>query len=226
MDKYMQISFHRKRPNTLYHYNLAGSIIKVVNEVSDLGIILSSDLNFKRHIETIFAKAFGNLGFIKRNCTDMNYTCLKVLYLSLVHPVLEFGSLVWNLRQTGLIDKINKIQRHFIRMIAFKLNVCGLPIADVEKQYKISPLSNRRDYNDCLFLYKLLNGTIICPVLLSLIGIRAPPVNTRHNNLFNIAPSKRNFVIHSPINRILHYSNEHLSDFDFFFDNSCKIKKL
>jgi hypothetical protein len=83
----------------------------------------------------------------------MNIKCLKCLYLSLVRPVLESGSLVRNPRQIGLIDKIDKTHRNFIRMIAFKSNLHGLPIVEVERQYKIFPLANILDYNDCLFLY-------------------------------------------------------------------------
>jgi len=69
-------------------------------------------------------------------------------------------------------------------------------IADVQKQCKISHLGNKRDYNDCLFhiCTKLLNGTVNCPELLNVNGLRAPPVtenNTRNKSLFNyISPSK------------------------------------
>lgn len=65
--------------------------------------------------------------------------------------------------------------------IAFKLNLSGVPIAEVEKHYKISPIGNRRDYNNCLFLYMLLNETINCPELLNIIDIRAHLFNTRRN---------------------------------------------
>lgn len=82
-------------------------------------------------------------------------------------------------------------------MIAFKLNLCGLSIGKIEKQCKKFPLENERDYSDCLFSYKLLNGTVHCLELLSLIGFRTPPVNTRHNAIFYIKSIKRNFVAHS-----------------------------
>lgn len=75
----------------------------------------------------------------------MSYTCLKVLYLALVRSVLTFGSMIWNPRQIDLIDKIDKIQKSFIKIIAFKLNLCSLPIAEVKNQCKISPLGRRRD---------------------------------------------------------------------------------
>jgi hypothetical protein len=79
VNKCMKISFHRKRSNIIYHYNLSGSKINVVNEVRVIGITLSSDLSFKRHKEIICAKAFRILGFIKRNCSDMSFSCLKIV---------------------------------------------------------------------------------------------------------------------------------------------------
>lgn len=132
-----------KRSPIVFEYRLFDSNINVVNGIRDLGIILSSDLRFKLHIETICAKAFRNLGFIKRNYIDLSYTCLKVLCFYLVRCVLEFGSVIRNPKQIGLIDKLDKIQKSFIRMIAFKLNVCGLPITEVENQCLLSPLGKK-----------------------------------------------------------------------------------
>lgn len=174
-------------------------------------------LSHIRHKETICAEAFRNLEFIKRNCTDTSYKCLKAMYFALVRPVLKFGSLIWNPRHSGLIDKIEKIQRNVIRMIAFKLNLHGQPISHVENQYEISPLANRRDYKDCLFSCKLLYGTVNCSELLNLAGFKVLSVNTKNKTLFHIAQSKRNFVIHNLINRISYYSNDHLPNLDFFF---------
>jgi len=176
----MQISFHYKRSPALFDYRLVGSSINVANEIRDLGIILPSDFSFKSHIETICAKDFKYLGFTKRNWTDMNYTSLKESCIRICS-----GSVCLRIRfihlessiQIGLIDKIDQIQRSFIRMIAFKLNVCSLHITEVENQCKLSPLGRSLKYFDCLFLYKLLNGTVNCPELLSRIGLKDPSVN-------------------------------------------------
>lgn len=67
-------------------------------------------------------------------------------------------------------------------MIAFKLNFHGLPSSDIEKQCKISFSTNRRDYNDCLLLYKLdtkRNGYVARDLV-----FRAHPINTRNKTLF------------------------------------------
>jgi len=81
-------------------------------------------------------------------------------------------------------------------MVAFKSNLYGLPIVEVKKQYKILSLANIRDYNDCLFLYKLLNGTINSPELLNLISIRAPQV-------VGLILEKTHYFILYPVNVIL-----------------------
>lgn len=71
----------------------------------------------------------------------------------------------------------------------------------------ISFLGSKFIYNDFIFSNELLNRTVNCTELLNHIGIRAPSVNTRRNTLFHIVPNKRNFIIHSHINRILRYNN-------------------
>lgn len=96
------------------------------------------------------------------------------------------------------------------------MHLCRLPIAEVEK------LDKRRNYIDLLFLNKLLNGTVNFSGLLSLIGLSVSPV--RYNFLFYIVPSNRNFVFHSPISRILHYSYENPSEFDFLIYDSYELK--
>jgi len=50
----------------------------------------------------------------------------------------------------------------------------------------LTPLSTRRDYNDNLFHYKLLNGKVVCPKLLNKINIRIPEMNTRTKNTLHI----------------------------------------
>lgn len=87
--------------------------------------------------------------------------------------------------------------------MALKSNLHELSTVEVERQHKTTPLANSHDYNDCPFFYKPFNRNINCPELSSLVDIRVPQFNTRQIALFHIAPSNRNYVTRSPINRIL-----------------------
>lgn len=64
----------------------------------------------------------------------MNYTCHteSSTFLWYLRSILEFGSLVLNPRHYGLIDKI---QRTFIRMIAFKLTLRELLVTNFENPF-------------------------------------------------------------------------------------------
>jgi hypothetical protein len=62
------------------------------------------------------AKAFGMLGFIRRFSLEFRdlYT-LKSLYMSLVRPKLEYASCVWNPFYDVRVDRVERVQRRFIR---------------------------------------------------------------------------------------------------------------
>lgn len=95
--KCVHISFNRSKShiNSIYHIN--GVPLHSVNQLQDLGIILTTDLSFNAHINKIYGKSLCVLGFIKRTCYDFNNPlCLKVLYCSLVRLSLEFSTVLWN----------------------------------------------------------------------------------------------------------------------------------
>ena len=53
-------------------YTLDGQPLKQVAYISDLGITVSSDLSWSKHIEITAAKANKTLGLIKRICRDIH----------------------------------------------------------------------------------------------------------------------------------------------------------
>ena len=70
-------------------YNLAGQQLEQVTHISDLGIVVSSDLTWFKHIENIAAKANKTLGLIKRISRGItDFATRKLLYCTLVRPKL------------------------------------------------------------------------------------------------------------------------------------------
>ena len=71
-----------------------------LDEVSlqmDLGVMKTNDLKSSNHIKYITNKAFQRLGMIRRCFPNLTNTKLKILYTSLVQPILEYSSIIWNL---------------------------------------------------------------------------------------------------------------------------------
>ena len=79
----------RKRISPVRSYSLDSTSLKVVSSVKDLGVIVTKDLTWSKHVRYVTAKAKRMLGFIKRNCAGIiNKDALKLLYVSLVRSHL------------------------------------------------------------------------------------------------------------------------------------------
>ena len=70
---------------------------KKVAEIWYLGVLITSDLMWSNHISNIASKAWKVVGAIYRKFyRDMSTPALFKLYLSLVRPVLEYCSPLWD----------------------------------------------------------------------------------------------------------------------------------
>ena len=95
----------------IYFYNtiLSQSPLRVT-VVKDIGVTLTSHLNFKDHISRNVSKTFKMCGFIKRVCiTFTDAQAWRSLYISLVRSQLEYCSVIWNPWQRTFIDKIERV---------------------------------------------------------------------------------------------------------------------
>jgi len=67
---------------------------------------------YSDHISTIVNKASGVLGFIKRWSKEFDDPYLtKTLLISLVRPILEYGSPVWSPQYVVHSDRIESVQK-------------------------------------------------------------------------------------------------------------------
>ena len=62
----------------------------------DLGVLVSKDLAWKRHVNEMVSKANKILGMLTKTFSSRDLNLWKQLYVSLVRPHLEFASSVWN----------------------------------------------------------------------------------------------------------------------------------
>ena len=157
--KALRISRKTTRRSDTYSYQLGGQHLECVPFIKDLGITVSNDLQWSRHIEEISSKANQKLGLIKRICgrnlTDTSTR--KLLYLSLVRPRLEYASNVWSPHTAKHRRCIENVQR---RASKFILNYPPKDISYSERlsTLNILPLEFRREISDLLLLFKYRIG--------------------------------------------------------------------
>lgn len=226
------ISFSKKEPVN-FEYTIGGELLNRVEVIKDLGVTYECDLNFSSHIMHITNKASKNLYFLLRFGTEFrNPTTLTTVYLSLVRSGLSYASVVWSPYTDVKSNLLESVQHRFLRSLAYKMNE---PMGRFDHDYYnvasksgICSLKSFRNYQDSLFLYKLLHGYIDSPWLLSKVNLRIPGRRLRTNqNTFVIDPRKPITLMHSsPIDRTSNLLNMIASDIDLNFISISKFKNL
>jgi hypothetical protein len=156
LQKCVIMSVHKRRLTLNYDYEMSGHILQRVTQFNDLGVIITHDLSWDRHIETCVKKANKRIGFVKR-C--IGFGCshkVKLLcYISLIRPLLEYNTVTWACNNKKSMCKIESVQRRMTKYI----------LDDYELDYKsrliecnLLPLTLRRQYLDCIFTYNSINN--------------------------------------------------------------------
>ena len=115
-DKTKVMLFSRKRDTKRPDLFIRGQKIQYVSEYKYLGVWISDDLTWKKHIEKVAQKA----KFTMWNCRTMmsrswglNPKISKWMYCALVRPIMTYSSLVW-IKSTDIVSHMSileKVQR-------------------------------------------------------------------------------------------------------------------
>ena len=81
---------------SLFTYVLNDQSISCIDQHSYLGVTLTSNMSFSPHIQKISAKATRMLNFIRRNLYNCSKEIKSRAYLTLIRPILEYASPVWD----------------------------------------------------------------------------------------------------------------------------------
>ena len=119
-DKTEAIIFSKRRPDLTNNISIQGNIILWSDYVKYLGIILDSKLTFTKHINLKNQKAIALLISLypllnrKSNLSPQNK---KLLYITLIRPVLTYACEVWNFTSQTNFNKLQVTQNKFLRLI-------------------------------------------------------------------------------------------------------------
>ena len=86
----MKLSQSRNSIDAICYFNSAP--LTVVDHSKYLGVILQSDLNWKKHVEQKVSKASSMLALIQRNLKISSIKIKELAYKALVRPQLEYAS--------------------------------------------------------------------------------------------------------------------------------------
>jgi ribonuclease P/MRP protein subunit RPP40 len=130
-----------------------------LNETKFLGVILSSDLSWNKHVNIVANKISKNIGIIAkvRHLLPTYLTCM--LYKTLVEPYINYCNLVWaRQHKRENLEEILKIQERFCRIITFStFHAYPQPLF---KQLALMTVYDIFKYQFAMFMYKCVNSLL------------------------------------------------------------------
>ena len=98
-------------------YVLHNHHLDVVDSSKYLGVTISNNLKWDRHIDNITAKANRTLGFLKQNLRGCRTSARARAYEAIVRPTLEYAASIWDPHTTRQVTQIEKVQRRAARFV-------------------------------------------------------------------------------------------------------------
>lgn len=148
--------------NPNYPYYVDGSLITSVDEVTDLGFVVTKSLSFDKHCELIANKATAMVFKLFRALSTSNSAVLLWAYKTYVRPLLEYGTPVFSPFKRRVIEMLERVQNCFTRKLMIRALgfVYDKIPSSIERNQNLSlhKLSTRRKANDLLLLHKILFG--------------------------------------------------------------------
>jgi predicted nucleic acid-binding Zn ribbon protein len=131
------------------------------NLVSDLGILVDTELTYNQHISSVIAKATQRAGVFFRGFTSRNLSLIRKTFVTYIRPILEYNSSVWNPTKKYLIDQLEKVQRRYTKRVPSLSHLSYLERLSI---LNLEPLELRRLKLDLILYYKIIhNLTSISP---------------------------------------------------------------
>ena len=119
----------------------------------DLGIFVSNDLKWNKHVNTVVNRASFILGRFRKTFVSRDEKLWKKLYLTYVRPHLEFAVQAWNPYLKKDVNSLERVQRRAskipstLRNLEYKIRL---------RKWGLTTLEKRRNRGDCILMYKIL----------------------------------------------------------------------
>ena len=148
-----------KKHNTIdASYTLEGTVLENVVSIKYLGVTITSDLKWNSHIRNVCSNANRTLGFLRRNLFSCPQDVKEAAYKTLVRPIVEYGSTVWDPHCNGLNDELENVQKRAARFVTRNYSYETGSMTGILEELKWETLQKRRKDNRLILMYKGLNG--------------------------------------------------------------------
>ena len=105
-----------KRKPIKVPYNIHGHTLEEVDSAKYLGLNIHKTLNWNLHIDTVTKKSNNARSFLQRNISQCPRKTKELCYNTLVRPLMEYATVIWDPFTESNIRKLEMVQRRSARM--------------------------------------------------------------------------------------------------------------
>ena len=151
------MTLSRKKKNVTFNYTLKNTTLEFLTSIKYLGVHISNDLHWGKHIEETCNKAYRTLGLLRRNLTSCPQEVKLQAYKGLIRPVLEYASAAWDPHQEYLQEKLENVQKRAARFITSNYEYNEGVMTSILQELNLPPLKDRRAQSRLILLFKGIN---------------------------------------------------------------------
>lgn len=183
-------------PNFYHLYTLCNEILEHKKDNPYLGVLISQNLSFSKHIQTITSKANSILGLLNRNLKSCPTKLKQTAYITLVRSKLEYACPIWDPHLVKEVNLLERVQRRAARFVLCEYKRTA-SVTNLLSKLNWQNLQNRRCQARLVLLYKVFNKLVS--------GITPNKLETNTNRTraglskcsFKIIPTKTTTYKHS-----------------------------
>lgn len=223
VNKCYSMTYHRRRNILMSKYKIKDYTLSAVDEILDLGVVFDVKLCFNNHLNYIIPKAYSMLAFIRRNCEKcFDHYTKKTLFIAFVRSKLEYATFIWAPSAKVHINRVERIQKKFIKFALSFLNFSTPVHSSRIPSYPdkclligMKTLEVRRNVLSINFLHGIIWGFVDCQDLLEVIKINVPSRRLRNNvKFFHIDLHRTDYALNEPLTKALRLFNVYSNQLD------------
>ena len=134
-----------------------GNVVEEKDVLKDLGIQMSSDLSFTKHIAKTITSCRKLSGWVLRTFKSRSPDVMLTLWKLMMQSRLDYCFQLWSPYSPGDINKLEDVQRKFTSYID---GTKGLNYRERLKKLKMSSQERRRDRYAVIFIWKVAMGLV------------------------------------------------------------------